>query len=181
MLVKDIYPGKSASRETTDGPIVVFNDLAYFVAKNSYANYELWVSDGTSEGTRRVVDFTADEGIATPAIIGTSPTRLMIAATTDTYGRELYAFGIDLSRSSIPEGMPIGSEVGRLTAFGQAAGTFSYSLVNGTASTDNSSFTIDSNGVLRSAKPFQFATQSHYTIRVRVTNESGGYFEQPFR
>ena len=53
VLVKDINPGSGSSypRDLTE-----FNDQLYFSANDGENNTELWVSDGTSEGTQLVKD-----------------------------------------------------------------------------------------------------------------------------
>ena len=87
---------------------------------------------------------------------------------------------ISLSGSSIREAQPVGTAVGTFSTTDPDAGnTFAYSLVSGTGSTDNASFTI-SGGTLRSAAIFNFATKSSYSIRVRTTDQGGLWFEKAF-
>ena len=83
-----------------------------------------------------------------------------------------------LSPSSVMEGQPVGTTVGTFSTTDPDAGnTFTYSLVGGTGSTDNSSFTI-SGGTLQTAAIFNFATKSSYSIRVRTTDQGGLWFEK---
>ena len=85
-----------------------------------------------------------------------------------------------LSKTSIAENQPIGSTVGDFTTTDPDTGnTFSYSLVIGTGSTDNSQFTIVGNQL--KAKPsFDFETKNSYSVRVKTTDKSGLSYEKPF-
>ena len=60
-----------------------------------------------------------------------------------------------------------------------AAGSFTYTLVSGTGSTDNASFVIDG-ATLKTAASFDFETKSSYAIRVRSTDQGGLSFEKQF-
>jgi hypothetical protein len=53
-------------------------------------------------------------------------------------------------------------------------------LVDGNGSADNASFVLDLNGTLRSSTIFDFEAKNAYQIRVRSTDEFGGYREQAF-
>ena len=88
--------------------------------------------------------------------------------------------GIALSNSSVSENQPIGTSVGTFTTSDPDAGdTFTYSLVSGTGSTDNGSFTI-SGSTLQTAAVFDYETQNSYSIRVRSTDAGGLYDEKAF-
>jgi len=87
---------------------------------------------------------------------------------------------ITLSPSSIAENQPSGTAVGSFsTADPDVGNTFTYSLVGGTGSTDNASFTISS-GTLQTAAIFDYETKSSYSIRVRSTDQGGLWFEKVF-
>ncbi len=86
-----------------------------------------------------------------------------------------------LSSSSIRENSASGSLIGTLSSVsGSPTSTFSYTLVSGTGSGDNSSFTLDANGNLRSATAIDFETRSSYSIRVRTTDQEGLFYEESF-
>jgi hypothetical protein len=87
--------------------------------------------------------------------------------------------GINLSGSSVPEFRPVGTLVGTLSSTEAGSHVFTYSLVSGTGSTDNASFTISGNQLLTN-DAFDFVAKSSYSIRVRTTDETGQTFEQPF-
>jgi hypothetical protein len=87
---------------------------------------------------------------------------------------------IALSSTTIAENLPTGSVVGSFTTSDpNPADSFIYSLVAGTGSTDNSSFTI-SNGQLRTGKGFDFETKQTYSILVRTTDQGGLTFDRQF-
>jgi gliding motility-associated-like protein len=86
---------------------------------------------------------------------------------------------IYISDSTINENSSALTVIGNLTALDQDAGeTFSYSLVSGAGSTDNSSFNIQGSS-LRSLAPFNFEVKSSYSIRIRVTDGANNTFERP--
>ena len=87
---------------------------------------------------------------------------------------------IQLSNSTVDENSIIYVAIGQFSASDIDAGqTFTYSLVPGTGDNDNSAFSIDVN-TLRSGTTFDFERKAQYSIRVRVTDQSGAYFEKPF-
>ena len=87
---------------------------------------------------------------------------------------------IALSNSSVEENKPTGTVVGTLSTTDPDAGdTFTYSLVTGSGSTDNASFTISGNE-LQTAGPFDFEAKSSYSVRVRSTDSGGLTREESF-
>ena len=87
---------------------------------------------------------------------------------------------IALSNSSIAENSAANTAIGTLSATDINSGdTFTYTLVSGTGSTDNASFSIIGNS-LRSAASFDFETKSNYSIRIRVTDSTSLTFEKAF-
>jgi mRNA-degrading endonuclease HigB of HigAB toxin-antitoxin module len=87
---------------------------------------------------------------------------------------------IQISSTTIAENSPIGTVMGTLSTTDPDAGnTFTYTLVTGTGSTDNASFTIVGNQ-LRSAAAFDFEAKPSYSLRIRTTDQGGLSFEKPF-
>ncbi|MFM6970125.1 MAG: cadherin domain-containing protein [Sediminibacterium sp.] len=87
---------------------------------------------------------------------------------------------ISLSGNNIAENTASGATIGTLTGTDADAGdTFTYTLVSGTGSTDNASFTI-AGATLKSAAVFDFETKNSYSVRVRVTDAGGLTFEKVF-
>ena len=64
---------------------------------SSETGRELWVSDGTDRGTRRVDDLLSGSRGSDPSFLTVFNNQLFFAATTDTSGRELWrtASGLD--------------------------------------------------------------------------------------
>ncbi|HEX8331270.1 MAG TPA: T9SS type A sorting domain-containing protein [Segetibacter sp.] len=77
---------------------------------------------------------------------------------------------ISLSGDQQFENNVIGATIGQfITTDADAGQSHTYTLVSGTGSTDNASFTIDGN-TLKAATSFDYETKSSYTIRVRTTD-----------
>ena len=74
---------------------------------------------------------------------------------------------------SVTENQPVGKGVGVFHATDlDTNATLSYTLVNGVAQNDNSLFTLDTNGTLKTATIFDYESNaSTYTVRVEVTDE----------
>ena len=87
---------------------------------------------------------------------------------------------ISLSQAAIAENQPAGSIVGTFATTDPDVGnTFTYSLVSGTGSNDNASFTVSGNQLLTAAS-FNFEAKNSYSIRVRTTDQGGLWFEKAF-
>ena len=85
-----------------------------------------------------------------------------------------------MSATAVAENLPSGTAVGTLTTTDPNAGnTFTYSLVSGTGSDNNGSFTI-SGSTLQTAASFDYETKNSYSIRVRSTDQGGLYTEKVF-
>ncbi|QNP30989.1 cadherin domain-containing protein [Cylindrospermopsis curvispora] len=122
------------------------------VGSNNVYNVQIGVTDGNNPVTQDLIINVTN--------INEAPTDLTLSATT------------------IAENQAIGTVVGNLSTTDPDAGnTFTYSLVTGTGSIDNSSFTID-RGQLKTAAAFDFETKNSYSIRVRSTDQGGQFFEK---
>tara|TARA_Y100000356_G_scaffold40721_1_gene31682 strand:+ start:1318 stop:3597 length:2280 start_codon:yes stop_codon:yes gene_type:complete len=87
---------------------------------------------------------------------------------------------IALSSQTIAENNSIGAVIGNLSTTDVDAGdTHTYTLVSGTGSTDNASFTI-TGSQLKAAVVFDYETKNSYSIRVRSTDSGSLYFEKQF-
>jgi murein DD-endopeptidase MepM/ murein hydrolase activator NlpD len=88
---------------------------------------------------------------------------------------------ITLSINKIAENKPVGTTVGTMSSIDVDSGeTFTYTLVSGTGSTDNGSFSISGN-TLKTTKKFNYEVKNSYSIRVRTTDSKGLYFEKVFK
>ena len=88
---------------------------------------------------------------------------------------------ISLTGSSVPENQPAGTVVGAfITTDPDIAATHTLTLVSGTGSTDNASFSIDAVQGLKTSAVFNFEAKSSYSIRVRATDSGGLFFEKAF-
>ena len=123
---------------------------------------------GTANGA---VSFANDDADENPFNFNLSGSIVVNQAPTD----------IVLSNNSLAENQAAGTIVGVFSSVDPDAGnSFTYSLVAGTGSADNSSFTIDAAGNLNSAVSFDFETKSSYSIRVRTVDQGGLSFEKQF-
>ena len=99
VLVKDIEPGTDSSFIVlgsifTDvrfaGNFTELDDKLYFQARNEEIGYELWVSDGTSEGTQLVLDINLGKEDSYPGDFTTFNNKLYFSATDGVNGDELW-------------------------------------------------------------------------------------------
>src|SRR6185503_7538077 len=75
---------------------------------------------------------------------------------------------------------PIDTLVGTLsTADSDPTNTFTYTLVSGTGSADNSSFSILGN-TLRTTASFNYEARTQYSVRIRTTDQGGLSLEKRF-
>ncbi|MBF0244010.1 MAG: cadherin domain-containing protein, partial [Planctomycetes bacterium] len=87
---------------------------------------------------------------------------------------------ITLSNNVVIENQDVGTDVGTLVATDVDSGdTATYTLVNGSGSTDNTSFRI-SNATLQSNAVFDYETKTSYSIRLRITDGASQTFEKSF-
>lgn len=88
---------------------------------------------------------------------------------------------ISLTKTNIDENNLAGTIIGILSSTDADAGnTFNYSLINGSGSTDNSSFSINGNE-LRAGIIFDYETKPSYSIRIRTMDQGGLSFEKVFQ
>ena len=139
-------------------------------APGGSGNYT-WDSAGVPAGTYHLYARILD-GVNVPA--------MAYATATVTITDDNAPTGITVSSASIPENQGAGAAVGILETIDADAGdAFTYSLVSGTGSTDNGSFTI-SGSTLKTAASFNYEAKSSYSIRVRTTDLGGLYTEKSF-
>uniref|UniRef100_UPI00404A407A fibronectin type III domain-containing protein n=1 Tax=Daejeonella sp. TaxID=2805397 RepID=UPI00404A407A len=87
---------------------------------------------------------------------------------------------ITLSNATIDENNAIDASIGTLASTDPDVGnSFTYSLVSGAGSTDNSKFTLSGN-TLKAAEAFDFETKSSYSIRIQTSDAGGLSFQKEF-
>ena len=170
--------GSNSSNQVSDTPTGTGFIAVAAGASTSYA----LKSDGSivawgNNGGNQITNVPAGTGFTAIAAaqsgVGFALTSVSNSAPTD----------IALSASSIAENQPSGTQVGLFSTTDPDAGnTFTYTLVSGTGSTDNASFTIGgtSGNSLLTAASFNFETKSSYSIRVKTTDQGGASFEKQF-
>jgi len=142
------------------------------------ANNALWLRPGTrldAEGRSR---FTGRVTVNSPAIEGPGPRagsfRLDVIDVNEA------PLAVRLSRRVIPENAPLGTVVGQFSSVDRDRGElFTYSLVAGRGSRDNTSFEIRG-GQLVASESFNFEMRRSYSIRVRSTDRGGQFVERNF-
>jgi O-glycosyl hydrolase len=157
------------------------------VNTNSYATNEIFYLQGFNANTVTPWITSSSLSLASQsavAVSGASFSYIIPASSIVTFVGQAIANSaptdIALSNASVPEGQPPGATVGSFsTSDPNSADTFTYSLVSGTGSDDNVSFTISGN-TLQTAATLDFLTQNTFTVRVRSTDQGGLYFEEVF-
>ena len=89
-----------------------------------------------------------------------------------------------LSNFSVAENQSVGSLIGLFSASDEDGLTdlqsMNFQLVSGSGDNDNPSFSLETNGTLKSGQIFDFELKSNYQIRAKVNDSSGGSFTKEF-
>jgi len=85
-LVKDINP----DRDSSPSNMCKFKDRVYFAANDGASGAELWVSDGTEEGTVLLKDINPGEGNSNPERFLATSDKLYFVADDGTNGAEFW-------------------------------------------------------------------------------------------
>jgi hypothetical protein len=87
---------------------------------------------------------------------------------------------LELSKLSVRENEPAGTEVGQFTTTDPDSGdSFTYTLVNTNAYPDNAAFEIQGNRLV-TLETFNYEVKSTYEIKVRSTDPGGEWIEETF-
>ena len=105
----DINPGPASSNPNSFSTI---GTKTYFSADDGVSGEELWVSDGSEDGTYRLTDINEGSKDSSPRSITESGGAIYFSAKSDQYGRELWRIGepeksslnFSLSANTIQEG-----------------------------------------------------------------------------
>lgn len=96
MLVQDIFEGPHSSGIQS---FAVINDDLYFIAKDNTHGYEVWKTDGDDCGAQRLTDNLN----LIPKKLAHIGQRLVVVASNEEYGEELYYYDIT---NNPPERLP---------------------------------------------------------------------------
>jgi ELWxxDGT repeat protein len=96
-MVKDICPGSCGSRPYWPQPESVngAGGLLFFAAQEGVHGEEPWVTDGTPEGTRLLVDLRPGIAGSRPVWFRWSGDEMLFVADDGVHGRELWSAGAD--------------------------------------------------------------------------------------
>lgn len=110
----------------------------------------------------------------------TSPIGTAVNGEVEDHQATVYSpvvFG--LSSSNVAENSPIGTPIGNFSFTGPGANTYTYGLIDGPGSTDNTAFSMVGDQ-LRLNTALNFETKSTYTIRVSAGDGEEFLFEKVF-
>lgn len=98
-LLRDIVPGTGSSRETPQAAFVKFGSSFLFTATAADSGTELWITDGTADGTRVVKDIA-------PGVRSSYPDDILVAGKLAYFSATTLQSGTELWRS---DGTAIGT------------------------------------------------------------------------
>ncbi len=99
MLVKDINPGASFALDAAINPMIWYNNKLYFAADDGTNGMELWITDGTEEGTVMIEDINPGSAGSDPAQFVVFEESIYFVATDATNGRELRKYTPEIAAS----------------------------------------------------------------------------------
>lgn len=137
------------------------------------ATVTYWPNDGFSGTDSFYYKMTNPGGLTDYAWVYIAVSSSVMHAPTD----------ISLSDNTFHENYPVGgssAEFGQFSASDADGGTMTYTLVTGNGSGGNASFLLSSSGLLTAKTSFDREDQAVYEIRVRVTDNTGLFYEEPF-
>ena len=172
-LLVDLNPDSSSLYDVRPEPygFVEFNDKLYFTADNGEVGRELFVTDGTAEGTSLVVDLNPDSG-SDPSGFTVFGEQLYFTADNGENGRELFvtdgtAEGTSLVVDLNPDS---GSDPLDLTVFGDE---LFFSADNGEVGRELFKLTFDST-ITQSLNPITGTSNSDDLVGTDSDDEIAG-------
>ena len=156
---------------------------------NSGAAYIYQYTDGVWTQKRWVLAHDGSEGDQFGYSVSIDGNYAIVGACLDdSHSGSAYIFldnyppwDTSLDDNRVEEDQPVGTVVGTFsTTDPDNADTHTYTLVQGTGDNDNDSFTLETDGTLKTAEVFDYDTESGYTIRVRTTDRGGLWSEEAF-
>ena len=155
------------------------NGTLYFSAIDSVHGRELWKSSGTEATTELVADATGDAGDGVPKPFRAG-SRVLVIATTNEYGREIYAvdkpvYTLSLMDAAIDENSPVDAVVGDLFLSNFAGLGLAFSLVGDQL--DNSKFKIVGNQLL-ARESFNYEVDNSDRVVIQAKSAFETLFEK---
>jgi parallel beta-helix repeat protein len=186
-VITEVADGNTVVRGTLDtnapGPIVVELFQSDMPDPTGYGQGQTWL------GSAIATDGVWSVSLATPLAAGKFLSATATSGSNDTseFSRVFVTTAVNyaptdiaLSNTTVQEGLPIGTTVGRFSTTDADAGqAFVYTLVSGEGDDDNAAFTIDGN-MLQTAQVFNRAQQTVYHLRVRSTDSGWAFIEKAF-
>lgn len=181
------YAGKTVSirfRESDDSSVArlgwwvddikIYENTSWNLITTTPANTSsyLWTLPGTI-GTNYGVRVKLTGSNYTDSAWATSSAFILTSAPVNSAPTNLL-----LSNTTVAENLAVGTTVGTFSSQDPDAGnTFTYTLVAGTGSADNASFTISGSNLLTAAS-FNYEAKNSYSVRVRTTDQGGLWYEK---
>ncbi|MBN1420215.1 MAG: PKD domain-containing protein [Planctomycetes bacterium] len=125
VLVKDIWPGLGSPypEGPRPGHLTAVGDRLYFSANDGEHGDELWISDGTGEGTFLFCEIVPGSGGSSPQEMTPLDQVLFLTAQTGTCGRELWVIPLGPVPTARFAMSPEGCQRGRSVRLDAAAST----------------------------------------------------------
>jgi ELWxxDGT repeat protein len=89
-MLRDINPGGVLGSDSDPGGFTVMGDRIFFSANDGVHGLELWASDGTSAGTKMIVDLSPGFTFSAPRDLEAHDGKLYFVAMNFSTGTELY-------------------------------------------------------------------------------------------
>jgi len=173
--------------EINSGNPVLLNLAGHSIVGYGFSGSTIYIRDTWDNEPSHVYTMTWGTSYSGMELVSSSVVHLAPLAYTQQVYLPIVLYNpnnpptnIRLSNDMIREKQPVNTVIGSFSTVDPDAGdTFTYQLVDGAGSTDNSSFNISSNK-LRSSKVFDYATQNSFSILVRTTDQGGLSFDKVF-
>jgi hypothetical protein len=165
--------------------VVPFEDLIALLNQQGITNFNAssplrYVAITASQDNSFNQDINGLDGGIGSSINYTNSGAISLPTTPSGIPPNSSPLDINLDVATVLENQPSTTLVGTFsTSDPDISDTHTYSLISGTGDTGNASFTISSNQ-LKAATSFNFEATNSYSIRVRVTDAGGLFYEEIF-
>lgn len=181
--IMDINP----SGHSNPGHLTAVAGTLFFTATDGSNGTELWMADGTWDGTQMVSDLLPGQAGSSPFALAALGSTLFFTADDGLHGAEPWMLkvnrrptDVNVSSLSVDEGLPTDSLVGALTTSDlDPDDTFIYELVPGDGDHDNDLFSIEGDQ-LKTAAVLDHEGWPAHRIFIRTTDSGGLSYERLF-